>query len=151
MTYGAGDEKARILLVEDNPGDVELLRLALTRAQLDCDLTVLDDGAEALLLVRQQGKYANARVPDLAVLDLNVPKNDGLEILEAMRASRVFADVLVAILSSSSSPREQARLEKFHISRFITKPLDLDEFLEIGATLKEILAEKAALARSSGA
>jgi CheY-like chemotaxis protein len=142
---------ARILLVEDNPGDVELLRLALKRAGLVCELTVLDDGAEALALVRQQGKYASVPVPDLAVLDLNVPKYDGVEILEALRANPAFANVLVAVLSSSSSPRERTSIEKFRISRYITKPLDLDEFLRIGEVLKELLAEDASRGIFSGA
>jgi CheY-like chemotaxis protein len=140
---------ARILLVEDNPGDVELLRLALRKAGLDCELTVLDDGAEALAFVRQQGEYADVPVPDLAVLDLNVPKYDGVEILEALRANPAFAAVRVAVLSSSSSPRERASIQKFNISRYITKPLDLDEFLKIGQTLKDLLADTASL--SSGA
>ncbi len=151
MTARAGGSKARILLVEDNPGDVELFRLALKKARLDCELTVLDDGADALALVRQQGKYIDVPVPDLVVLDLNVPKYDGVEILEAMRANPAFGDVRVTILSSSSSPRERDRIDKFRISRYITKPLDLDEFLKIGAILKELLADEAGLGFSSGA
>lgn len=141
MTAQSGISKSRILLVEDNPGDVELLRLALKKAGLDCELTVLDDGAEALALVRQQGKYADAKVPHLAVLDLNVPKYDGIEILAAMRANPAYAEVRVAVLSSSSSPRERANIAQFQVSRFITKPLDLDEFLRIGVVLKELLGE----------
>jgi two-component system response regulator len=146
MTAQSGISKGRILLVEDNPGDVELLRLALKKAGLDCELTVLDDGADALALVRQQGKYADAPVPHLAVLDLNVPKYDGIEILAAMRANPAYAAVRVAVLSSSSSPRERANIEKFQVSRFITKPLDLDEFLRIGVVLKELLGDSASCA-----
>lgn len=134
--------KDRILLVEDNAGDVELFRMALKKASLDCDLTVLDDGAEALALVRQQGKYADAPAPDLVVLDLNIPKYDGIEILEAMRANPTFAKVRVAILSSSSSPRERSLIEQYRISRYITKPLDLDEFLAIGSILKELMDDE---------
>src|ERR1700722_6747250 len=104
-----------ILLVEDNPGDVDLLRLAFNSAELDCELTVLDDGGEALAFVRQEGKYAAVLMPDLAILDLNIPKNDGLEILEAMRENPTFAELPVAVLSSSSSPRERATMERFHI------------------------------------
>lgn len=132
--------KPHILLVEDNPGDVDLLRLAFETAELDCELTVLDDGGEALALVRQEGKYAEIPPPDLAILDLNVPKNDGLEILEAMRSNETYADVAVAVLSSSSSPRERAAMERFHIRRFIRKPSDLEEFMQIGSIVKELLA-----------
>jgi CheY-like chemotaxis protein len=142
--------KSRILLVEDNAGDVELFRLAIRKARLDCEVTVLDDGAEALAMVRQQGKYSDAPLPDLVVLDLNVPKYDGIEILEAMRANPAYTQVRVAILSSSSSPRERGRIEQFHISRYITKPLDLDEFLAIGTILKGLLDDEGRHNLSSG-
>lgn len=143
--------KSRILLVEDNAGDVELFRLALKKASLDCDLTVLDDGADALAMVRQQDRFAEVQPPDLVVLDLNVPKYDGLEILQAMRSNPAFAKVPVAVLSSSSSPRERSRIEQFEISRYITKPLDLDEFLGIGVILREILEGGTSRGISSGA
>ena len=130
-----------ILLIEDNPGDVDLLRLAFSNARFECELTVLDDGGEALALVRQEGKYATLQPPDLAILDLNIPKNDGLEILEAMRANGMYAEVPVAVFSSSSSPRERAAMERFRIRRFITKPSDLEEFMKIGSLVKELLGE----------
>uniref|UniRef100_Q028L4 Response regulator receiver protein n=1 Tax=Solibacter usitatus (strain Ellin6076) TaxID=234267 RepID=Q028L4_SOLUE len=133
--------KTLILLVEDNPADVGLFRLALKDAELDCDLTVLEDGAAALSLIRHSDTGAGARIPDLAVLDLNLPKNGGLEVLEAIRANSAFANMRVAILSSSSSPRERARIEEFGVDRFITKPLDLDGFLGIGSVLKDLLRE----------
>jgi CheY-like chemotaxis protein len=131
--------KTLILLVEDNPADVGLFRLALKDAGLDCDLTVLEDGAAALSLIRQPDSSGGARIPDLAVLDLNLPKNGGLEVLEAIRANSSFAKMRVAILSSSSSPRERARIEEFGVDRFITKPLDLDGFLGIGSIVKALL------------
>ena len=139
MTDTRHKMKPRILLVEDNPGDVELLRLALKTAGFECDLTVLDDGGEAIAMVKGQGKYAEVAPPDLAILDLNVPKNDGIEIIESMRASEVYRDTQVVVLSSSSSPRDYARLERFHIARYITKPPDLDEFLNIGSQLKSLV------------
>lgn len=139
MTNVSMDHRPRILLIEDNPGDVDLLRLAMKTAGFDCDLTVLDDGGEAIAMVRRQGKYADVSPPDLAILDLNVPKNDGIEIIESMRASDVFRDTQVVVLSSSSSPRDYAKLEKFHIARYITKPPDLDEFLNIGAQIKQLV------------
>lgn len=140
MTEDIQARKPRILLLEDNPGDVNLIRLALERAGVQCELTVLDDGGEALAFVRREGLYAAAVNPDLAILDLNVPKNDGMEILEAMRTSRSFAEVPVAILSSSSSPTDRANVERFNILRFITKPPDLEEFLQIGDIIKGLLA-----------
>lgn len=139
MSETADSRKVHILLVEDNPADVGLLRLAFKAAQLDCDLTVLEDGAEALLFIRHREDPGEASIPDLAVLDLNLPKNGGLEVLEAIRANSAFSGMPVAILSSSSSPRERAKIEEFGVDRFITKPLDLDGFLGIGSTLKSLL------------
>src|SRR4051794_8185921 len=135
------DSKARILVIEDNPSDVELLRLALAGANVECDLIVIDDGAEALAFVRQQGKYADTPAPELAIVDLNIPKNDGLEILAAMRASSVFAELPVAVLSSSSSPRDRANMEVFRIRQYIPKPPDLDEYMQIGFVVKNLLTE----------
>jgi len=130
-----------ILVVEDNPADVDLLRMALSAAELDCNLTVIDDGGDALALVRQH--MDGNEVPDLAILDLNLPKCDGLEVLEAMRSNPQLTEVPVAILSSSSSPRERLRMQAFRVGRYITKPPDVDEFLRIGSIFKELLAETA--------
>jgi CheY-like chemotaxis protein len=131
--------KTRILVVEDNPGDVALLRWALEAASVDFELTVIEDGGEALMLAQQRGKYAGAEAPDLAILDLNLPRNDGIEVLQAMRASQPFADVRVAILSSSASPRDRERLEEFGIDRYIAKPADLDEFRQVGRAVRDLI------------
>jgi two-component system response regulator len=139
ITNTINRSRPRILLVEDNPGDVDLFRLALKTAHFDCDLTVLDDGGEAMALVKREGKYADLDVPDLVVLDLNVPKNDGIEIVASMRSSEVFRETQVVVLSSSSSPRDYAKLENFRIAKYITKPPDLDEFLNIGTQLMKIV------------
>ncbi len=129
--------RIRILLVEDNPGDVALVRLALDAAGLNYDATVIDDGADALAYVDGQ----DTPTPDLVILDLNIPRRDGLEVLEALRSVSAFAAVPVVILTSSSSPREREKLEAFGIYRYITKPTDFDEFMSIGLILKDILTE----------
>ncbi len=133
------ERKARILVIEDNPADVELLRLAFRCASLECELTLLEDGAEALAFVRRVEAAGSEAVPDLAVLDLNLPKNDGVEVLEALRGASAFADMPVAVLSSSASSRERNRIEQYRVGRYITKPPDLDEFLQIGFILKDLL------------
>jgi CheY-like chemotaxis protein len=135
--------KAQILVVEDNPADVELLRLALAAAELDHDLTVITDGGEALAFAEQKGKYSGVGTPDLAILDLNLPKNGGLEILAAMRRNPAFDSVAITILSSSSWPRERERMGTLRVERFITKPYDLDEYMQIGFVLKQMLLETA--------
>jgi CheY-like chemotaxis protein len=132
-------QRYKILVVEDNPSDVELLRMAFKQADLECDLTVIGDGGDALDFVRRQSP-ADAR-PDLAILDLNLPRRDGVEVLDGMRANPALSAVPVAVLSSSSLPRERARLETLHIRRYIQKPSDLDGFLKIGGEVKELLRE----------
>jgi len=129
----------RILLVEDNAADAYLFRKALEGADLQFELAVIEDGAEALAYVRHEGKYAETPVPDLAVLDLNLPKNEGVEVLAAIRQNPEFANVPVVITSSSASPRDQARTCQLGAERYIMKPPDLHEFLKIGGVLKEIL------------
>ncbi len=128
-----------ILLVEDNPGDVYLFRKALEAAQVNFDSTVLDDGAEALAFIRGEGTYAGIPVPHLVVLDLNLPKNEGLQVLSAIRQSQRLADVPVVVTSSSHSPRDQAETTRLGIECYLPKPADLDQFMQLGTVLKEVL------------
>ena len=133
--------KRRLLMVEDNPGDVELFRWALKRADIDCDLSVIGDGAEAIAMVRREDASQHPNAPDLIVLDLNLPKADGREILTAMRSTPTFGKIPVIILTSSTSRRELEQLEPLRISRHIAKPSDLDEFLSVGTVIKKVLEE----------
>jgi CheY-like chemotaxis protein len=135
------ERKAQILVVEDNPADVELLRYALGSADLSYDLTVIDNGGEALALMQQRGKYAHTPAPDLVILDLNLPTYDGMEILEAIRSNPAFAGIPIAVLSSSSSLRDRSKIEAFAVNLYITKPSELDEYLGIGMILKLLLDE----------
>lgn len=130
-----------ILLVEDNAADVFLFHKALEEAELNYELTVIDDGAEALAFVRGEGKYAESPRPNIAVLDLNLPKNDGVQVLRAIRHSERLACVPVVVTSSSESLPAQAKAEQLHVTRYIRKPPDLEDFLKIGAVLKEVLDE----------
>jgi CheY-like chemotaxis protein len=107
-------------------------------------LIVIEDGAEALAFARQDGPSAANLVPDLAVLDLNLPKNEGVEVLKAMRENPRLAHVPVVITSSSASTRERAAVEQLGVERYIAKPPDLDSFLEIGAVVKEVLLARRA-------
>jgi two-component system response regulator len=132
---------ARLLLVEDNPADVELLRFALDQARVACDLTVIDDGGEALAFVQRRGRYADVPAPDLAIFDLNLPRHDGLEILQAMRANQIFAEVPVAIMTSSSLARDRARSEALRIGQYIIKPPNLDGYVRIGLIVKQLLED----------
>lgn len=127
-----------ILVIEDNAADVHLLELALKKAGLNFKLVVLEDGAEAMAFIRREDKYAKIPIPDLAILDLNLPRTSGMEVLAALRRS-ALASVPVAIVTSSSAPQERMKAQALHVERFITKPPDLEDFLQMGTTLKEVL------------
>lgn len=140
MPTETAHDRPRILLAEDNPADVYLIRHALTTAGLDFELLVFEDGAEALRFVRGEEEYRDSAPPDLVLLDLNLPKRPGTDILAAIRSSRGLARVPVAILTSSSSPMDRAKTEQLQADCYIQKPLDLDDFLKIGAVIRDLLA-----------
>jgi two-component system, chemotaxis family, response regulator Rcp1 len=144
MSCGPNARTFHILLVEDNAADIYLFRQALKAAGLNFELTVIEDGADGLAFARREGEYAANSAPDLAVLDLNLPKGGGASVLEAMRQSKDLERVPVFIMTSSAGPREQARARELGVERFITKPLDLEEFLKIGHVVKEVLLKSTA-------
>lgn len=131
----------QILLVEDNPGDVYLFKLALTRAGLAAEVIHLADGEVALSYVRREPPYHQSQLPDLAVLDMNLPKRTGAEVLEAMRLNPEFAHIPVVMMSSSALARDQASKQERAHTQYLTKPSDLAEFLHIGGLVKQILVE----------
>jgi chemotaxis family two-component system response regulator Rcp1 len=136
---GTPDRKRHILLVDDNPADVRVLRMALNDAKCNCELTVIGDGAEALAFVGQQGQKAGNRPPELAVLDWNLPKSNGLDILEALSKTQALANIPVVVMSSLLSPSDLAKVQQFKVARYITKPSTLEEVLRIGFTLKQLV------------
>ncbi|MGH9663434.1 MAG: response regulator [Bryobacteraceae bacterium] len=128
--------KTRIVVVEDNPGDVFLIRKALQEKGIEFELTCFDDGQEALKGLPESGQA----VPDLILLDLNLPKVDGVDVLRAIRQMPRFADVPVAILTSSESPLDRHRTESLGASRYIKKSSTLEDFLSsVGGAVEEML------------
>jgi chemotaxis family two-component system response regulator Rcp1 len=118
-----------ILLVEDSPGDVLLTREALRDAKIRLNLQVAADGEEAMALLRREGKYAAAPRPDLVLLDLNLPKKDGREVLQEIKADANLAIIPVVILTTSASEVDILRSYQLHANCFVTKPVDLEQFL----------------------
>lgn len=135
----------RILLLEDSEADTYLFRQAMKHMGLNHDLTVIDDGEKGLNFAQRQGDYAAIAVPDLAVLDLNLPKASGAAVLAAMRQHEELVDVPVIILSSSETKSEQERARELGVSRYITKPMNLADYLLIGDQVKELLLESKAV------
>ena len=133
------DLAARILVIEDNSSDVFLLRRALKKHNLLFDLVHLPDGEAALAFVRRQGTYAQSAVPNLILLDLNLSKYTGEDILREIRQAPAFDGVPVCVWSSSRSRQDETMLKDLGVSRFITKPAGLEQFMEIGKTIKDLL------------
>jgi CheY-like chemotaxis protein len=120
-----------VLLVEDSPGDVRLTREAFKDAKVYINLHVAADGAEAMEFLRRQGKHSTAPRPDLILLDLNLPKKDGREVLEEVKESLTLRSIPVVILTTSSSDTDIARSYQSHANCYITKPVNLEGFLKV--------------------
>lgn len=131
---------ARILVIEDNGSDVFLLERALRKQDLRFELLHLLSGGEALAFIRRLGTYADAAIPNLILLDLNLAKYTGEGILREIRSSRHLGGVPVCVWSSSRSRRDEALLKDLGVTQFITKPAGLDQFMAIGKTIKDLLA-----------
>lgn len=127
-----------IFLAEDNPADVRLLRDALEEHGIEGELILFKDGEKAIRFIDAVEHKAVA-CPDLVVIDLNLPKKTGRDVLEFLRRSNECGDVPVVILSSSDALRDRVECNRLGVSRYIRKPTRLDEFLGIGAVLREIL------------
>jgi DNA-binding response OmpR family regulator len=131
---------ARILVVEDNASDVFLLRRALNQQGFRFELVHLLNGSEALAFIRRQGTHADAAIPNLILVDLNLAKYTGEDILHEIRSARHLGGVPVCVWSSSRSRRDEALLKDLGVVQFITKPSGLDQFMEIGKIIKDLLA-----------
>lgn len=121
----------KILLVEDNPGDVRLTQEALKESKMLNELHVAVDGEEALEFLNREGKYADAPHPDLILLDLNLPKKDGRELLEEIKADEKLRRIPVVVLTTSKAQEDIYRMYEQHANCYITKPIDLDQFIEV--------------------
>jgi two-component system, chemotaxis family, response regulator Rcp1 len=120
-----------ILLVEDSPGDVRLIQEALQEAKVRNRMSVVGDGVEALAYLRKQGQYARAIIPGLILLDLNLPKKNGFEVLQEIKADEGLKRIPVVVLTTSGSEQDIIRSYDLYANAFITKPVDLDQFLVV--------------------
>jgi two-component system, chemotaxis family, response regulator Rcp1 len=119
----------RILLIEDNPADVGLVEEAFRDGRLSYDLHVAEDGVKALNFLRRQGPFASAPVPDLILLDLNLPKKDGREVLSEVKDDPVLREIPVIVLTTSDDEADVHRAYGLHANCYMTKPIDMEDFL----------------------
>jgi CheY-like chemotaxis protein len=130
-------QKYRILLVEDNPGDVVLIRHALESHDIDYEFITISDGECAVQYARDFRDTGGA-APSLIVLDLNLPSRHGLEVLTAIRATEGLASTPVAIFTTSDSPVEQRQAEAIGVEAYLRKPLDVEDFFALGSIFKQL-------------
>ena len=127
----------QVLLVEDNPGDVRLTKEALKEGKLLNQLTVVSDGVEALSFLRKEGIYADALQPELILLDLNLPKKDGREVLAEIKADPNLRRIPVVVLTTSSSEEDILKIYDLHANCYITKPVDLEQFMGVVKSIED--------------
>jgi len=130
-SIGTDAEPIQVLLVEDSVGDVRLTREAFKDAKVHINLHVASDGIEALAFLKREGEHAHAPRPDLILLDLNLPKKDGREVLEEIKESPTLKSIPVVVLTTSASEADILRSYRLHANCYITKPVGLDGFLEV--------------------
>jgi CheY-like chemotaxis protein len=120
-----------ILLVEDNPGDVRLIREALKDAKFHNSISVVEDGVEALAFLRREGRFADSVRPDLILLDLNLPRRNGREVLVDIKADPDLRRIPVVIVTSSQAEQDVLEAYDQHANCYVTKPVDLDQFIKV--------------------
>ncbi|WP_235115399.1 response regulator [Desmonostoc muscorum] len=120
-----------VLLVEDNPGDALLTRIALEDSKISIHLNVVEDGVEAMAFLRKQEKYVNAAHPDIVLLDLNLPKKDGREVLAEIKADENLKRIPVVVLTTSQAEEDIIKAYNLSANCYITKPVDFDQFVKI--------------------
>lgn len=128
---GTDADPIEVLLVEDSPGDVRLTREAFKDAKVHISLNVVSDGIEAMAFLKHEGQYANVPRPDLVLLDLNLPKKDGREVLEEIKESLDLKSIPVVVLTTSASEEDVLRSYLLHANCYITKPVGLEGFLKV--------------------
>ncbi len=126
-----------VLIVEDNPGDVRLTLEALKEGKIRNNVSVATDGVEALEFLRREGKFSESPRPDMILLDLNLPRKDGREVLEEIKKDPVLRRIPVIVLTTSTAEADVFRTYDLHANCYITKPVDMDQFIHVVQTIED--------------
>jgi CheY-like chemotaxis protein len=130
-----------VLLVEDDPGDVLMTREAFEVNKVNNRLSVVSDGVSAMEFLRKEGEHAGAPTPDLILLDLNLPRMDGREVLAALKEDTVLRSIPVVVLTTSEAEEDVVRSYSLHANAYVTKPVDFDRFIEVVRQVDEFFVE----------
>ncbi len=149
-SIGSDAKPMKVLLVEDSAGDVRLTREALKDAKVHVHLQVVSDGIEAMAFLKHEGQHVHASRPDLILLDLNLPKKDGRQVLEEIKQSPALKSIPVVILTTSASEADILRSYLLHANCYITKPVDLSGFLEVVKSIDNFWLSVVKLPREMG-
>jgi CheY-like chemotaxis protein len=131
MTQSLPGRQIEVLLVEDDPGDVLMTKEAFEDYKLKNNLHVVNDGAEAMDFLRRQGEHTDAPRPDLVLLDLNLPRMDGREVLQAIKSDPELASIPVVVLTTSEAEEDVLRSYSLHANAYVTKPVDFERFIQV--------------------
>lgn len=137
MAFCAAVRPLQLLLVEDNPGDVRLTREALKNGDVSLQLSVVRDGVEAIDFLRKRGDFKSAPVPDLILLDLNLPRKSGREVLSEIKSDPDLKRIPVLVMTTSHADQDINRAYSLNANCYITKPMDLNEFLRIVKSIED--------------
>lgn len=137
MNERDNSKRIEILLIEDNPADVRLTKEALKDGKILNRLNVVMDGVEALAFLRRDGKHKDAPRPDLILLDLNLPKKDGREVLAEIKADEKLKSIPVVVLTISKADEDILKTYKLYANCYITKPVDLDQFIKVTKSIED--------------
>jgi len=148
MTSPNGPKPAEILLVEDDEGDVLLTEEAFKSCRLPPHFSTVQDGDEAMAFLRREGRFSDAPRPALILLDLNLPRKDGRELLAELKRTPPFQAIPVIVLTTSDSAQDILKAYELHANAYLTKPLNLDRFMEVAQRVEEFWLETARLPAS---
>jgi CheY-like chemotaxis protein len=140
-----------VLLVEDDPGDVVMTQEAFEHHRLANRLHVVDDGVKAIEFLRRQGEYADVPRPGLILLDLNLPRKDGREVLADIKSDPDLCDIPVVVLTTSAAEQDVLRSYKLHANAYVTKPVDFERFIAVIRQIDEFFVSIVTLPREPGA
>jgi CheY-like chemotaxis protein len=141
MTITALAKPVEILLVEDNEGDVGLIEEVFEDAKIRNNLHVVEDGEDAILFLRGEGQFSGAPRPDIILLDLNLPKKDGREVLEEIKEDDDLKNIPIVVLTTSKAEEDILKSYNLHSNAYITKPVDFDQFIKVIKSIEDFWLE----------